>query len=174
MTAYLVLFLGTMLTGAGSAYYHLWPDNETLVWDRLPMTLTFMSLYSIIISEFIAERAGRLLLAPLLSAGVASVLYWWFTESHGVGDLRFYAIVQFFPILTTLIILLFFRKKSGSAYGYWILFGSYIAAKLCEHYDSQIHQALVLISGHTIKHILPALGLWILLQTYKTHRHPAP
>jgi hypothetical protein len=30
---YLVLFLGVLLTGLGSAYYHWHPDNDTLVWD---------------------------------------------------------------------------------------------------------------------------------------------
>jgi hypothetical protein len=36
---YGVLFLGVLLTGLGSAYYHWHPDNDTLVWDRIPMTL---------------------------------------------------------------------------------------------------------------------------------------
>ena len=37
-----VLTLGVLLTGFGSGYYHWSPSNETLVWDRLPMTLTFL------------------------------------------------------------------------------------------------------------------------------------
>jgi hypothetical protein len=43
---YLVFFLGALLTSAGSAYYHLAPDNTRLVWDRLPMTLGFAGLVS--------------------------------------------------------------------------------------------------------------------------------
>src|SRR5579863_735490 len=31
---YGVLFIGVLLTGFGSAYYHWHPDNDTLVWDR--------------------------------------------------------------------------------------------------------------------------------------------
>ena len=41
---YLVFAIGVLLTGAGSCYYHLEPNNETLFWDRLPMTISFMSL----------------------------------------------------------------------------------------------------------------------------------
>src|SRR5688572_20457877 len=38
------LFAGTLLTAAGSSYYHLAPDDARLVWDRLPMTVAFMGL----------------------------------------------------------------------------------------------------------------------------------
>ena len=33
--AWFTLFIGIALVSAGSAYYHLNPTNETLVWDRL-------------------------------------------------------------------------------------------------------------------------------------------
>ena len=36
-----VLFAGLFLTGFGSSYYHLNPNDGTLFWDRLPMTLCF-------------------------------------------------------------------------------------------------------------------------------------
>src|SRR6185295_11952077 len=41
---YLIVFGGLVLTAFGSAYYHLRPGNARLVWDRLPMTIVFMSL----------------------------------------------------------------------------------------------------------------------------------
>ena len=41
---YAVFFLGVLLTALGSGYYHLAPDNESLFWDRLPMTIAFMGL----------------------------------------------------------------------------------------------------------------------------------
>src|SRR5262245_33486185 len=41
---YAIFFLGVLLTAAGSSYYHLSPSNERLFWDRLPMTIAFMSL----------------------------------------------------------------------------------------------------------------------------------
>jgi hypothetical protein len=51
---YLIFFLGALLTGFGSAYYHAAPDNTRLVWDRLPMTLGFAGLVAAA-----AERATR-------------------------------------------------------------------------------------------------------------------
>src|SRR5262249_5954530 len=34
---WIMLFIGVGLSGFGSAYYHWAPNNDTLVWDRLPM-----------------------------------------------------------------------------------------------------------------------------------------
>ena len=46
------------LTGVGSAYYHSHPDNDRLVWDRLPLSVAFMCLFAILIAERIDRRAG--------------------------------------------------------------------------------------------------------------------
>jgi hypothetical protein len=43
---YTVMFLGILLTGIGSGYYHYAPDNDSLVFDRIPLTLVFMALLS--------------------------------------------------------------------------------------------------------------------------------
>src|SRR5579871_2800475 len=44
--AYAMFFFGVLLTCLGSGYYHLKPADATLVWDRLPMTIGFMSMLS--------------------------------------------------------------------------------------------------------------------------------
>ena len=44
-----MLTLGVLLTGFGSGYYHWSPSNETLVWDRLPMTLTFLPMTALLL-----------------------------------------------------------------------------------------------------------------------------
>src|SRR5882757_1198304 len=46
-----VLFAGIFLTGFGSAYYHWSPNDGTLFWDRLPITLGFTAILSGIIAE---------------------------------------------------------------------------------------------------------------------------
>lgn len=166
--AYWSLFAGVALVGVGSAYYHLSPDNQTLVWDRLPMTFAFMGLYSILIAEFLSERLGRLLLVPLLVVGVLSVFYWWFTEQNGVGDLRLYAVVQFFPLVTVPIILLCFKSMYTMAKSYWLVLASYLLAKVCEHFDEPIHNVLIIVSGHSIKHVAPAIGLFFLIRAYQS------
>ena len=53
---YLFVFLGLLLTAFGSSYYHLNPNNATLVWDRLPMTITFMAMVAAVIAERISVR----------------------------------------------------------------------------------------------------------------------
>ena len=68
---YTVFFLGALLTALGSGYYHLAPDNESLFWDRLPMTIAFMGLVSSQIADRIHLRAGVLLLIPMLLLGAA-------------------------------------------------------------------------------------------------------
>ena len=166
--AYWLLFFGIALVAFGSGYYHLNPDNHTLVWDRLPMTIAFMSLFAIIISEFINVRLGSILLFPLVLIGIASVFYWQWTEANGVGDLRFYALVQFLPILLIPIMLLMYRSKYSHISGYWWLLLFYVAAKALEYYDSQVFELLgALISGHSIKHVAAALGTYMLFLSYK-------
>lgn len=61
---YRIFFVGVLLTGLGSGYYHLAPDNHTLVWDRLPMTIAFMAFFAALVGESLSLRAGRLLLWP--------------------------------------------------------------------------------------------------------------
>jgi len=164
--AYIALFFGTTLVAFGSGYYHLWPNNQTLVWDRLPMTIAFMGLFSIVISEFISIKLGKALLVPLLGLGLFSVIYWHITETNGQGDLRYYAIVQFFPVLAIPIILLTHKSSFNIVSGYWWLLVAYIAAKLFEHYDAAIHGMLSMVSGHSIKHVAAAIGVAILLRSY--------
>lgn len=170
--AYIFLFLGIILVAFGSGYYHLWPNNQTLVWDRLPMTIAFMALVSIIISEFISVRIGKALLLWLILAGFSSVVYWHFSEIWGEGDLRYYALVQFLPILVIPVILICFRSRCTNVNAYWWLLVAYISAKAFEYFDDDIYSVLGFISGHSLKHIAAALGSYILLFSYE-RRHCA-
>ena len=65
--AAVAFFLSAVLVAAGSAYYHVRPTNQTLVWDRLPMTLVFMSLVALVIGDRIGPRAGQAMFGPLLA-----------------------------------------------------------------------------------------------------------
>ena len=157
---YALFFAGAVFIGAGSAWYHLHPDNDTLVWDRLPMTLTFMALFSAILGENIAPVAGRLSLWPLLGAGVASVYYWHITELAGHGDLRSYAMIQFLPLLLIPIIMLLFKSPfTSNRILLWLLM-VYVLAKIAELYDHEIYHMLNFLSGHTLKHLCAALGIF--------------
>src|SRR5215475_1944170 len=52
------VFLGLLLTAIGSGYYHWNPNNATLLFDRLPMTIAFMGIIAALITERIDVRAG--------------------------------------------------------------------------------------------------------------------
>jgi hypothetical protein len=55
--AYAALLCGVALVAFGSGYYHAWPDNATLFWDRLPMAIVFMALLATTIGERVSMRA---------------------------------------------------------------------------------------------------------------------
>ena len=67
-----VLFAGMLLTGIGSSYYHWNPNDATLLWDRLPMTLCFMAILALAIEERVDARIGAMLLWPLLAIGCSA------------------------------------------------------------------------------------------------------
>jgi len=165
--AWIVLFAGVTLVSVGSAYYHLNPNNQTLVWDRLPMTIGFMGLFAALLGEYISERLGAFLLVPAILLGLSSVVYW-----HWFDDLRFYIWVQLIPLLTIPVIMILYRAKYSHQWMLLAALGCYALAKITELGDSQIFAlSQNLISGHTIKHLLSAVGcLFILLMLQKRKR----
>ncbi|WED42264.1 ceramidase domain-containing protein [Legionella cardiaca] len=171
LTVFFILFTGIFLIGFGSSYYHWSPDNARLVWDRLPMTLIFMSLLSLTIMERVNFNLGFWLLIPLLACGVFSVLYWYWSEISGHGDLRLYGLVQFYSVVLIVAILILFPKPYPPLKAYlWIIF-FYSLAKLCEHLDVEIYNLDGIISGHSLKHIFAAMstyGAVMMLNSKKT------
>jgi hypothetical protein len=165
---YALLFSGILLTGFGSAYYHFEPNNDSLVYDRIPMTIVFMSFLCATISERINKKAGVRLLIPLVLTGIASVLWWHYTEQQNAGDLRFYLVVQFYPvILIPLIFLLFPAPGSGKIVRTFIwIIAWYLVAKVLEHYDYPIFGLLTFISGHSLKHLAAAVSTLYILRIY--------
>ncbi|MDP6946127.1 MAG: hypothetical protein QF464_18405, partial [Myxococcota bacterium] len=109
--AWLVFFLGLCGVALGSSYYHWSPDNDRLLWDRLPMTIGFTALVCVVVAERIGLQVGRRLFPALLFVGVATVLYWRWSETAGAGDLRPYGLVQLLPILAIPLILWVTRRR---------------------------------------------------------------
>jgi len=159
-----MFFAGVALTSLGSAWYHLAPSNDTLVWDRMPMAIAFMGLFAAVIAERISVRAGLQLLWPLVLAGVAGVLYWYFTQRSGDGgDLRPYVLVQFYPVLAIPLVLLLFPRTYTLAIGYVGAWAGYALAKVVELADVPIFRRSGVVSGHTLKHLVAAAGIGILV-----------
>jgi len=154
--AWVTFFAGIAFVSLGSAYYHWAPTNKTLVWDRLPMTIGFMGLFAALIGEYVHPRLGKILLGPAVLVGILSVLYW-----YGFDDLRFYAWVQLLPLLTIPVLMVLYRPRYSHQ---WLLlagFGLYALAKLAELYDREVFASTgSLVSGHSLKHVLAALGVF--------------
>jgi hypothetical protein len=161
-----VLFTGVLLTGFGSSWYHLNPDNDRLVWDRLPMTVAFMGFFAGMIGERIGVRVGAWLLWPLVWLGIASVYQWHMGEHRDAGDLRLYGFVQFYPLATIpLMMYLFPARYTRSSY-VLVALGWYLLAKVLEAgpVDRGIYGMGHLVSGHMLKHLAAAMGAyWLFL-----------
>src|SRR6478609_12166063 len=123
-----VLFAGLFLTGFGSSYYHLDPNDDTLFWDRLPMTLCFAAILAAVVEERVDAKAGAMLLRPMVAIGIFSLLLWRWTD-----DLRLYAWAQFFPFLALVLILQLFPPKYTGATYWGVAVAFYALAKLLEH-----------------------------------------
>jgi hypothetical protein len=164
--AWLTFFAGVAIVSAGSAYYHWNPNDETLVWDRLPMTIGFMGLFVALLGEYVSARLGRLLLAPALLIGLSSVLYW-----HWFDDLRFYFWIQLLPLLIVPVVVVLFQSRYSH---HWLLLAAlafYVLAKLSEAYDREMFVFThTLFSGHSLKHLLAAVGCCSVLVMLKTRK----
>lgn len=160
---WIAVSIGLILIAVGSSYYHLAPDNSRLVWDRLPMTIVFMSIVVALLCERINLLLGLCLWPVLLGIGLYSALHWQITD-----DLRFYIGVQIFTIVVILIMLLTPSAYTRSwdllivamLYGFAILFDQF------DHQVNMFNKGF--ISGHTLKHLAAALaGIWLLRMVAK-------
>jgi hypothetical protein len=164
--AWLTFFAGVAIVSAGSAYYHWNPTNDTLVWDRLPMTIAFMGLLVAILAEYVSARLGRVLLVPALLMGFYSVFYW-----HWFDDLRFYVWIQFIPLLIVPVLMALFQPRYSCQWWLPVALACYMLAKLSEVYDREVFVFTQhLFSGHSFKHLLAALGCFSVLVMIKTRR----
>jgi hypothetical protein len=131
------------------------------------MAVAFMSLLAAVIVERVNVRAGLRLLWPLVILGAASVVYWRVSATAGAEDLRPYGVVQFGSIAAILAVAVLFRSRytHGGAI-FWVA-GAYAMAKLFEALDREIYALGHLASGHTLKHLAAALGVYLLLRSLK-------
>jgi hypothetical protein len=164
---YLMFFLAVALTAFGSTWYHLRPNDQTLVWDRLPMSVGFMSLVSAITCERISVKAGIRLLIPLILFGAASVIYWNVTQANGHGDLRPYALAQFGSLLVLLLLVALFPPRYTRGADLIVSLSFYGLAKILEAADRPIYSVGGIVSGHTLKHLAAAVSAYWILRMLK-------
>jgi hypothetical protein len=171
---YFVFFVGVALTAFGSSYYHLNPNDHTLVWDRIPMTIGFMALVAAMLAERASVKLGTRLLFPLVILGAASVIYWDVTQRRGHGDLRPYALAQFGSLLIVVLLIALFPPRYTRTMDLGVALALYVLAKLLEAADKPIFAACHIVSGHTLKHLAAALSTYWILSMLRLRTPLAP
>jgi len=147
-----VFFLGVALVCFGSGYYHRAPNDDSLVWDRLPMTIAFMGLFTALLSEHLSDRHEGAILISALVIGIGSVVLWKYTD-----DLRLYVWVQATPLIV--IPYLIAAYPGRFTHRRYLLYGGgfYALALVAQYLDYGIYNATAAaISGHSAKHLVAA------------------
>jgi hypothetical protein len=150
--SWMVFFAGVALVFFGSGYYHWAPDDNSLTWDRLPMTVAFMGLFAAVVGEHLSPKLERPFLAAAVIVGIASVILWKETD-----DLRVYIWVQLASLLVIPFLIAVFPGRF--THRHYLLYGVglYALAKVAEYYDREIFSlTLDTLSGHSLKHLLAA------------------
>jgi predicted membrane channel-forming protein YqfA (hemolysin III family) len=156
---WITFFAATAATALGSVYYHLSPSNARVVWDRLPIAIACASLVTAVIGERVNRGAARLLFVPLIVAAAGSVVFWYWSELAGHGDLRPYVCVQFGSLFILVVILFLYREPAADTPFLVAGLAAYGVAKVCELADRPIYEVAHLMSGHTMKHLAAATGV---------------
>jgi len=155
--SYIALFAGLLLTGFGSGYYHLAPDNQRLIWDRLPMTIAMAGFIGALLVDRFEPKVIAVVPA-LLALGMASVIQWGISEQHGHGDLRWYGLYQGMVMIFAAELLLMFRSRERNFQVFALAALANLAAKIFELLDVPIYHLGGIVSGHTLKHLSASLG----------------
>ena len=137
------------------------------------MTVAFMAFFTALIADRIHRGIATLWTMPvLIGLGVLSLVYWNVTEAQGEGDLRYYGLVQFYPILALPLILWLFPKGryTTGSHLLWVVFW-YALAKALELFDHEVFALLGgVISGHTLKHIAAAISAVVIVRMLSAYR----
>jgi hypothetical protein len=166
---YLLFFIALLLTALGSGWYHLAPDNPRLVWDRLPIALACAGLLSAVWREHLG---GSRWVCPMMACvAVASVAWWRLTDLQGAGDLRPYLLLQMLPLVLIPIV----QWQAGAPRAQRRLFllavFCYVMAKACELADHTVFTQLMVLSGHTLKHLLATVAAALITQSACAYAH---
>ena len=157
-----LFFISIILTGLGSSFYHLSPNDFTLVFDRLALTLVFTFILAMLANVRISERSGFHTLAELIILAPLTVLIWNYN-----GNLTPYIILQYGGVVIVILTLILTKasKPSPCFTSLIILYGF---AKITEFYDEKIFTLSEnVISGHTLKHLISAIAVIVFISPLK-------
>ncbi len=139
--------IAIFLTAIGSGYYHWMPNDERLVWDRLPISLACAGVLAGVWHDFSPQKNQWPFVITMSFFAVIGVVYWHFTS-----DLRLYLGLQILPLVLIPIWQWHAPKNERITFGAAI--ACYVLAKIAELADFPVYSALGFMSGHTLKHLL--------------------
>ncbi|KAF6140061.1 hypothetical protein GIB67_001802 [Kingdonia uniflora] len=142
-------YIGLTAAAFGSAYYHLKPDDNRIMWDRLPMMVAYASILSVFIVERVGQKFGVLCLFLLLSFALVIIAY-----ERIFDDLRLCLMFQLIPLVAIPVLAFMFPPKyTHSKYWLWAA-GVYLFAKFEAVADRKIYGINhYIISGHSLEHL---------------------
>ena len=156
--AFATLFFGLVLTTLGSAYYHFDPNNQRLVFDRMPMIVVMAGCIGVAVADRLGTGKMWLITAALIAIGFWTVYYWITGEEAGHGDLRWYLLYQGMTFVVVVLLLFLFPSRYGMNLAFaWAGLGN-VAAKIFEFSDRPIYALGGIVSGHTLKHLSAGLA----------------
>ncbi|KAF5748321.1 hypothetical protein HS088_TW04G00273 [Tripterygium wilfordii] len=148
-----IFFAGIAGMAFGSAYYHLKPDDNRVMWDILPMMIAYSALLSCFIVERVGNKIGLSCLLGLFLLVFLSAAY-----ARTFNDLRLCMMFQLIPcIAIPTMNFLFPPKYTHSRFWIWAA-GVSLFAKCEGCLDRRIYRAnRYYISGHSLEHLCSAL-----------------
>lgn len=163
-----LFLIALVLTGVGSAYYHLAPDDLRLVFDRVPIALACAGLLAAYATETYPALHRAWTTGVLAAVAVASVLYWYWTEIAGAGDLRPYLLMQVAPLVLIPLWQTIGRAARAERLAIACAIVGYGLARAAEMRDSELLQWTGVVSGHTLKHLLATASAAIIISAVVT------
>jgi hypothetical protein len=173
---FVVLYAATLMVTFGSGYYHLAPDNASLFWDRLPMTLVASAFVGTIIADRFGARAGVWSLAVLFALSCGALAYWLATQSLAHDNVWPYIATVYGGLAFAVVAMALFPSRYTHARAAWISVAIYIIAMAFDTWlDAPLYAAGAILSGHSLKHLLAAVALfWLGWGALPERRAKAP
>ncbi|KAH0861043.1 hypothetical protein HID58_089304 [Brassica napus] len=169
----------------GSAYYHLKPDDNRIVWDTLPILIAYSSLFSSFLVERAGERVGLSCLVLLLFISVLSVAYarqvqieviiCVLVDGRVFNDLRLCLTFQLIPCLAIPVMTVLLPPKYTHSRFWLLATAAHAVSKIEGLADSKIYNFNgYTISGHSLGHLCSALAmlLFTVMLLYRSIRFP--
>ncbi|XP_075672394.1 uncharacterized protein LOC142641920 isoform X2 [Castanea sativa] len=148
-----LFYAGTAGVAFGSAYHHLKPDDNRVMWDTFPMMIAYSSLFSSFMVERMGEKIG-------LSSLFALLLFAFLSTAYGItyNDLRLCMTFQLIPSVAIPGMMYVFQPKYTHS-RYWLFAaGIHVLAKFEGVADKKIYRAnRYIISGHSLEHLCLAI-----------------